>query len=344
MIKIKRFNGLKPSVAYTDFTSVYVSNSLSGREERTALKHERAHIFLQHNLRIQKLGNKTLANIAGDLEIAYHIYNDEDNQVITAPRSLLAEGIKKKDCEKYPGCIYMEEFYEELLKDKDMTLKSHDAEFNKLNDTDKELSESIEDIVKKAIQSIEECVESDESEKQTQQAQSVINKFKAPKPSLASELLSVFGRNKLTHKRSYRNPDEFEDNQDFFKKGWVTEKRKPKLNIFVDRSGSFDDIKTLSATKKLDECLMKYRGRINKDVFYFNHMIMVDDPKIGNGGTDYKQVIDKINADASDLSIIITDDDPCNSKSGPKSKTIVMPIGCTHTNIGKMFGLVEVSE
>jgi len=344
MIKIKKFNGLKPAPAYTDFTAVYVSNSLSASEEKTALKHERAHIFLQHNCRMKKLENKILANIAGDLEIAYHIYNDEDDLSITLPRSLLAGGIRKKDCDKYPDCIYMEDFYKKLLEEKESNLKSHDAAANILNDSEGELSEDVESIVNKAIKQINDSIDADEIEKKQQEVQAIINNFKSPKPSLASELLSVFGRNKLKHKRSYRNPDEFENNNDFFKKGWITEKRKPKLNIFVDRSGSFDESKTVLATKKLDECLMKYRGRISRDVFYFNHMLMGIDPKVGHGGTDYKQVIDKINTDAADLSIIITDNDPCNSELGPKAKTIVMPIGCSTTSVGAKFNLVEVYE
>jgi len=337
MIETIYFDGKKPAIAYTDFTAIYISRSLTGSQLETAIKHEKGHIWLNHNNRFKAIKdiNFMLANIAADLEIAYHLYDQDDLDAIEAPRSLLKGGISKKHCEEYPSCKYMEEFYQELLKKKNK-LKSHDGHANKDKDDKEDKGKD-----KTAEQLVEDAKKEIQKQKNKTKAKKLLEHFNPPKPSLASELMATFGRNKIKHVRSYRNPDEFEES-DFFIKGWVVQKRKPKLNIFVDRSGSFCPDKTAKATSVLDKCLKKFRGKINKDVFYFNNGILLKDPMRGDGGTNYEAVIDIIKKDKAEMSIIITDDDYCACKSEKIDKTIVIPIGCSKTKIANVFGLTEV--
>lgn len=348
-IPLKRFDGKEPSVAYTDFESIYVSNCLHGKEFDLAERHECAHIWLEHKSRFQKLKsedkgfNYKLANIAGDYEIAKHLYSEEDNLIINAPRSLLKGGVTTSDCDQYPNCSTMEEFYEELKKENIDQFSTFDIIIDKIEEVLKELDLYVKQIIENAIALNEEKIEETKRLRSISIVQESINNFRPPKPTLVSEIDSVFGKSRVVREKSYRRPDRREHN-DFIFKGRISKPKNPRLNVFVDRSGSFCPSKTNTATKTLKAILSKYRGRLDNDVYYFNHNLMIKDPGVGDGGTNYYAVTEKIIEDNADLSIIVTDDDIYNGEHVKLPKTIVIRVGCQKTSIAETLRLPEFPD
>lgn len=358
MIKEVRFDGNEPSVAYTDFSAIYLSNSLFGKDLETAKKHELSHIWLQHQSRLSELKKNTkdvdhlIWNIAADLEIAKHIYDQQDEATIASPFSMLKGGIRKKHVADYKS-EYAEGFYEELMKQSDEIkemLKSMDAAGNKMEEEqegeqegESQQQKPVEEVVKEAQQKNAEEKEKAENRKRIKQVHESIKSFKAPKPSLASEIDSVFGRNKITRVKSYRRPSRVES--EFLQKGRVSKKKAARFALYVDRSGSFDNGKTMEATRKIAEIVTKYRGKIEKDVFYFNNNLLTVDPMVGSGGTNYQAVVDDIIRNQAELSIIITDDDYCHIEFDKKRlpKVLVVPVGCSSTVIAKVIGAYEAA-
>ncbi len=343
-----RFNGRIPAIAYTDFTKIYLSWSLTGKQLEVARIHELSHIWLGHRLRLQTLKeekgevNHTLWNIAADLEIAKHIYTPEHNKTIKAPFSFLKNCITTEDTEKYVS-EYAEGYYDELLEEKQdqQEGKSFDGDGNDFSGEDsKEGTESKEEVVAKAKSTAEEFMEKQAERSKCEQLHEKMKSFNPPKPSLASEMDMVFGRTKLSRVSSYRRPNRIES--EFIIKGEVSKKKQPKLTVYVDRSGSFDDSKTLSATRRLEEVMKKYRGRILHDTIYFNDKLLKLDPKEGDGGTNYEAVIDYIMTNKSELNVVITDDDFCPDFQGKLPKTIVIPVGCKNTVFAEKTRSVEV--
>ena len=346
------FNGLKP-IAYTDFIKIYLSSSLSTTEQEVARKHESCHIWLNHHLRIKRLLqekktlNQHLLNIALDMEIAKYFYTDEDEKIITIPRGLLNGGVTRKDCEKYPDCKYAEDFYEELLKNQFETKNVFFNDCVNLDNLPEELpteaisSSSISEILEKTKDKIKELEKVTQYKALNKDYKIKVNNVK---PSAASILDATIGRRyyKATV-NSYRRPSKIE-NSDFLKKGKLRISRPPKLTLYIDRSGSFDSSKTSQATSKISNLLLKYRGKLEKDVFYFNNTLLVDDPKHGSGGTNYQCVVNHIKDSNSELSIIITDNDPCNiTVPSNLGKILIIPIGCIQTEIGKKVSCHEIN-
>jgi predicted metal-dependent peptidase len=358
-IPIIDFDGNKPSVGYTDFTSVYISREVVRVDEReTLLLHELSHIWLRHRSRgsakclkqksINGIWNNKLWNIACDLEIAYHIYTDKDDDMITRPRSSLSGAIRKIHCEDFTGAKYAEEFYDLLLekKEAEKLYVSIDSDGN-LEITDENRNTpnipNIEELVEEVKKKINEQISQIKYERSKQQAQYSVNNFTLPKPSLSSIMDRYFGRSVIGRVKTYRRPNRRADSTNLILKGISSIPKTPKLTIYVDRSGSFSLEKTKDSIDYINKLLLKYRGRVRSDVLYFNNTLLVNDPMCGAGGTNYQSVIDNIYKDRSELSIIITDDDSAYGVSVPKNfpKCIVIPIGCTTTHIAKIIGATE---
>ncbi len=328
-------------IGYTDFTAIYISGQLVGKERELVVKHELSHIWLQHNLRgikfkkNRKETDHTLLNVAMDLEIAKHLYDEHDFKTIKSRYSLVNGGITQEDCKKYPNCQYFEEYYLELEKEQKQNLKSWDTA-NKFDLKDKTKSSQRRESVAQAKEKIREL----NKQRSIQKHQLKLREYKI-KPSLASEIDAVAGRQKIARIKSYRRPNRIES--EFFSKGTISIRKTPKITIYIDRSGSFDVQKTSEATNTLRKILSKYRGSIINDVLYFNDELMEKDPMIGNGGTNHQAVVDEIVKSQSELSIIVTDDDDGLSEI-PKNlpKTLIIPIGCQHTSIARKLGVIEV--
>lgn len=342
---VKELPARNGAIGYTDFTAIYIRSSVHGNERGLVRKHELSHIWLQHNLRgidfekHHKNVDHYLLNVAMDLEIAKHLYDNDDLGVIERPRSSLMGAITQKHCEKYPSCMYFEEYYLELEKQKNNLLKSFDAKHNKFSKSKKsDKKRSKESIVSQAVEKAKKL----KKHQTVQKIQGKLDQYRI-KPSLASEIDAVAGRQKIVRIDSYRRPSRNES-LDFFKKGRISKRKTPKITIYVDRSGSFDSSKTAKATETLKKILSKYRGQVRADALYFNDNLTESDPKIGNGGTNHQIVVDEIVKSNSELSIIITDDDDgLHTIPNKLPKTIIIPVGCNRTAIADKLGIIEVS-
>jgi len=345
-IEIVEFSGRRISIAYTDYSKVYISDTLAGQQRKTAIKHEKGHIWLQHQNRGLNLDRK-LWNIAADLEIAKQLYTEKDIDAINEPRSSLAGGITKEHCEKYPLAEYAEEFYQELLKERSSNLVSHDGDANDQasegqpgeQPSEQPSEQPPEELVKKAKEKADKEDEEADAAASLQQQQRSIQGFAPPKPSLASLIDRHIGRSKVSRAQSYARPSRRQSSDDMILRGHKAKPKTPRITVYVDRSGSFNPDKTAQSMGKLAECLLKYRGRAEYDVLYFADHLMHIDPCRGSGGTNYQPVVDQIAADQAEISVIITDEDSAEGVRVPTNMpaVIVVPIGCSSTSIGTIL-------
>lgn len=349
LFPVVRFNGIVPSIGYTDFTNVYISNEIVvDREYKTLHRHECAHIWLQHDLRANKKRQEekardralshSLWNIACDLEIALHIYDDVDDMAITAPRSRLAGGIRKEDALRYDA-NYAEEFYDLLLENQIELLVSLDSAGNVFIDSDELPAEDAQSL----IDALKEHLQQEAAKEAARQVQRSIEGFVAPRPSLGALIDRHIGRSVINRERTYRRPSRRHGESDLIFKGMTAVVRPPRMTLYVDRSGSFSPDKTQASMGLIDQFLQKYRGRIERDVIYFNDVLHTTDPMRGEGGTNYQPVIDSIAKDNAQLAIIITDADDASGVIVPPTfpNTIVVPVGCNSTHIAQILGAQE---
>ena len=349
MIKEITITGKDP-LAYTDFTAIYLSRYLLDKDLVVTRKHELSHIWLQHNTRGQavkdlyKEVDMLILNIAADMEIAKHIYTIEDEEVFSYPRTLLGNCIKKQDCMKYPDCVYMEDFYAELIKDKENIKNELGKILSDIREEDLEQAKvkiDVSEVVDNAKKELQEDAEKTQRDRNLQKLQSRVNQFKI-KPSLGSEIDRYLGRYARTTTRSYKRPNRRDS--DFMQKGYAVQLKSPRLVVYQDRSGSFDATKTLSANKELSRLLAKYRGRVKRDVLYFNDDLFEADPINGSGGTNYQVVVDDLLKQKSNLAIIITDNDSADGLIINKKipKVLVVCVGCDSSDIARKLNCQEL--
>lgn len=358
MIRVIEFDGFSPAPAYTDYSAVYVSTSLAGEQRRTALRHERAHIWLQHQSRCAALTsqmgealNRKAWNIAADLEIAKHIYTSRDDAALMEPRSALNGGIRLCHCDEYPGAEYAEEFYAAIMASAppegaaSMDGEASD-EASAGNGLDASHLGDVGELVADARSQSDAASDEADCAASAAQAQRSIANFKPPKPSLSSLIDMHIGRTVRTRSDSYRRPSRRRAASDLIAKGAVTKQKTPRMTVYVDRSGSFSPEKTAASLKAMAACLMKYRGRVDCDVIYFADALMSIDPGRGCGGTNYQPVIDQIVADRAEISIIVTDADSAAGVAvrGRLPPVVVVPIDCQVTSIGQMLHAEHAHE
>jgi predicted metal-dependent peptidase len=342
MIREIYFDGRHPAIAYTDYSAVYISTTLQGAQRRTALKHEKGHIWLQHQGRKARLGkgvDNQLWNIAADLEIAKHLYTQADALAISEPRSALAGGVSKEHCEQYPNCTYAEEFYAALLENPGNEMRSHDGGAN-IEGLPQEVQQALQEILAAAKQASEESDAAEVKAESAARVQQAVKGFQPPKPSLAGLIDRHLGRGKVSPVKGYARPSRRASSADLILKGRKLTVKAPHLTVYVDRSGSFCPAKTAASLSTLKECLTKYRGRVELDVVYFATTLMLADPGKGAGGTNYQPVVDAIYRDRADVSVIITDQDSAEGVTVPKGmpSVLVVPVGCSITSIGAKLG------
>lgn len=359
MIRVIEFDGLNPAPAYTDFSAVYVSTRLAAEQRRTALRHERAHIWLQHQLRRDAFArqmdepmDRKAWNIATDLEIAKHIYTKRDDDAITEPRSTLNGGIRLCHCDEFPGAEYAEDFYLAIMASappdgaSSMDGDASDAAAEDGWNHGVCQSGDIGDLVADAKSRSDDASSADDHQASTMQAQRSIANFKPPKPSLSSLIDMHIGRAVRSRANSYRRPSRRRVASDLIAKGAATKQKTPRMTVYVDRSGSFSPEKTSASLKALTSCLMKYRGRVDCDVIYFADSLMSTDPGRGCGGTNYQPVVDQIVADRAEIAIIVTDADSAEGVTvrGALSPVVVVPIDCQVTDIGRILRAEHANE
>lgn len=358
-IKKNYIEGLSP-LGYTNYSEIFVSEELWGEYEELVSLHEAAHILLKHKTRTLALKHKykkvdyRLSNVAADLEIAKKIYDNYDNQLIERPRSILAGGISIKHCNEYPDCETMEEYYDAIINDPENKFMSMDDENaihlqisieNSDENAEPMTEQQIKDLTEEVQGIIKELVEKRNESKSLQKLEKKVLDFKHPKPSLASEIDAALGRFKIKKERSYARINRRSNDSGLFTKGSKNKRKKPKLMVYVDRSGSFSLDKTSVSQEKISEIIKKYRCSIDMDIVYFNNDLIKDDPKEGSGGTNYQCVLTDIEFQEPELAIIITDSDHSSVEQMTKDiNIIVLPVGCSQTWLATQIKCKEVTN
>lgn len=84
----------------------------------------------------------------------------------------------------------------------------------------------------------------------------------------------------------------------------------PSLNVYFDRSGSWDSDKSIFGQNAVDSiAYLAKKGLLKMKIYYFNDNLMNEDPKFGRGGTNPKPVFQHIQDTKPDNVLIMTDAD-----------------------------------
>lgn len=356
IIEEKGFDGMQPSPGYTDFRYIFISRSLSALQADIMRKHASCHIWLLHNLRKPKNADLKLWGIATDVEIALNIYTENDEFIINRPRSLLKDVITRQNLpDGLPdGLVYAEEIYEWLAAQpiaKQLNFpKSHDGDANDYGggeDEQEEISNKPQDLISQARDYCEELERASEDKARSATSRQQVEEFQKQVEeqrkftlhgALEAELAACFA---VRRKTSYRRPKRRE-NPDFIQKGVVKIRNRPHIIVYCDRSSSFDENKTRTATERVKDICKKYRANVRVDVLYFNDQIMEDDPLQGEGGTNYGAVRDSIQKHNPEIAVVITDDDPCESLEPVNARVLVIPVGSSRTFFARRIGGKDV--
>lgn len=365
-----------PAIGWTDFTNVYILRKIdqSPRYREILVKHEYAHIFLHHKYRGRQLLTKLqekdkeagvdfrLWNVACDMEIAQHIYTDQDNNRIAEFGSPLNGGIVVKDAQELiPDPAYAEDYYDALIKkSEEEDSKQYKAnicisdEYEDESESEGEsggavgpedaLEDVTEEVIEEQIKKLKEALEDQKTqEKVKNQVKKQMEDILSRPPTLAGEIDRHLGRYRAERVKSYARPPRVESSN-IIRKGRKTKLMSPRVTVIVDRSGSFTPAKTQAATEAMKNALLKYRGRVRFDVLYFGNDVYTEEPT-GSHGTNYQAVYERIMKDASELTVVITDDDSCilPDIEIPKTRVLVVPIGCSTTQFAKAIKATEVT-
>lgn len=345
-------------IAKTDFVNIYITNGLDKYEFNVVLKHEQAHIWLEHNRRLPKEVDFKLWNMACDMEIARNIYTKEDVEIIKRPFSRLSKGILSDTFPELPSnLMYAEEIYEWFKNNPPPTIEislqdivdalKNPVSKGKDSSSDKMKKEIVKEIRKKFkkedLKEIKEKLEKLFSKVADETTVLLISEIKNRIPSLTEEIDSAL-RNRVDRLRSYRRPSRRTYSNDFLDKGRVTKANPPLVEIFVDRSGSFTPDKTKIAKDKLSNILKKYGASVKHDVWFFGNGKLSS--KLSPGGdTPYHLIYRHLLLTKPKIAIVITDDDAVSShvKEIKNQKILCVPIGCNKTELSKYIGGIDVS-
>jgi len=313
----------------TDFTSIYIASELNTGEYRTTLRHEQAHVWAGHNRRRPKLGDQGKWKIACEMEIARNIYDQEDIDTIKAPRSRLLGGYLPDSIDGLPVDIVLaEDIYEWLL--------AHLQELPESTSCGSKCSHESCDDPEDSISIVEARGKLDEKEKEQKSREAAKTVYAAilNRPPSLIECVDAALRYRIARESSYRRPSR-RLSGDVLLKGKLSIPRPPLVEIFVDRSASFDAQKTSEAEQALASILSRYGASIRCDTWFFGNDALSSRDILGGGNTPYHLVADHIVLSHPKIAIIITDDDPVGCIQTPPSDTSVacIPIGCVHTNI-----------
>lgn len=361
--------------AYTDGRFAYVGDHVKERD--VAERHECAHIWLQHFRRRKLLKAKEEATkrvfqedvwmMAADLEIAAQIY-DEQDEIEIAQDPVLCTGVTSKLVKQFKS-RYAEDFYLEIMRSKSPAKRSncsHDGHANlkaALDKDDKDAQgkgDKDKDDKGKADKdakglNVPSIVRRAQNKADEQRLDAAIggdpgvitiapSAYKR-RPSLASYVESVM-REALDNDRTYARQSRRPGMPPVVLKGKKRKGMAPKVNVYLDRSGSFNSEKTRTANDAVKRALSRYRGRIKRDVFVFSDEVAAyDDPGFcAGGGTAYDAVVEHINRDKPMLAVVITDDDSTGYLDLTHGqKCVVIPVGCSETKFAKTVGAVEVN-
>jgi hypothetical protein len=324
-----------PAPAWTDYKNIHILNHITGEDERVLLVHESSHVWLEHDRRSHHLERQDLASIACELEIARAIYTPEELAHIKQS-TILKGGATDETFPEIPkDLIYLEDIYEWLVKNAPETPPPKGTCIRHEHGGQDESEEQQTSIIKSPVQLIEEA---QERVKSIPKPVEVL--YPAVKRSfIASELEAANGHARLK-KRSFARPSRRFDTE--FTRGTKRVLAKPKVVIYVDRSGSFTPEKTAAAEDALAKLLNRYKATIESTTLYFTEGRIWDKEPEENSDTPYDAVVKSIETVKPALAVVITDDDPLPyGMPTLTQKTVVIPIGCKTTEFARHFGLPE---
>jgi len=327
------------AAAYTDGCTIFIPIGCAAADERTMIRHESAHIWLRHFTR--RGGRKfRLWAVACEMEIARNIYDDTDLRTI-ADRSSILHGAYLPD--SVPDCPdtlrLAEEIYDWLMtNDKPITVKCACKVCDATDDP------STEDITVEDITAVRGML--DELCRQTILQKNIGQavREKSP-PSLASEMDALF-RTALVRERTYKRPPRTDSTNGFIERGRSNLLRSPRVQIYVDRSGSFTAQKTAAAQSTLSVVCDRYRSRIKSDVFYFGADTVSSADIAGGGNTPYHLVVEHINRTVPAVVIVLTDGDAAAGCGfvADGVRVLVVPIDCSTTDFAAQVGGLEIKQ
>jgi len=127
------------------------------------------------------------------------------------------------------------------------------------------------------------------------------------------------------NKRSFSRPARFES------KGLIRPclkkyQRRPKVDVYIDVSGSMGDNPNIifNGLKTILNKLVIYQPRFFRFDTKINEINIKDRDILIGGGTDIRNVLNKINKDKADLAILITDCQDNISKEDIKSNVVIV--------------------
>lgn len=341
---IKRHANVMPAPAYTDFVKIYIDEALSYAEENVAIRHEQAHIWCEHNLRSRKDMDDSIWKIACELEIARNIYTPEDIAVISRPRSRLNGGYLPSSINDLPEDLLLaEEIYDWLKNNPDKFPQQQTLCGCECSGTVEEEREGTKDA-KSLVDDAKEAIDKKSSQKQIQEKLGAkLDSIKYKQPTLADELDALL-RHRVVRERSYRRPSRRSQDASLIEKGLYSSQKRPLVEVFVDRSGSFCSAKTIAAESALKLVLAKYNIQIKYDVFFFGNDKLSANDFGGGGNTPYRLIVEHIENTQPKIALVITDDDAAESVN-IRSKTNIMclPIGTRTTKFASAVGGKDVS-
>lgn len=368
MIKLIDTYTKEPAIGYTDNKNIYIYVGITGEHRRILIKHEEAHIYLNHSMRKTKHGIPKndyrlhrLWNIACDLEIAKNIYTPKDEIIIKAPRSPLKDIIVSDSYDTDE--LYAEGIYDWLLEQPEdenqpinwdtlanMITEAENENNEENNDSNGENgednNETPAELIEKLIAQIKEQEAQELIDQKLQQIHAEQEKKReAKKRSLSSALdIAIKKDMSLTRQRSYKRPPRYE-NKHVMTKGRTLKSKIPKVIIYRDISGSFDIDKTEKANVVIKKVVTRYRANLTHDTMYFANEVgfEADNNKLGSG-TNYKAVLDDINENQPQIAIIITDDDHASDdvKLEANTQVFIVPVGCSRTNLINKIKATEI--
>lgn len=336
-----------PAPAYTDYTKIYIGNNLVHDEFKFALFHESLHNLCKHNVRRPKTKEyydspqlQEFWTAAVELEIARNFYTDNMISIINNVRSNVAGSYVPDSIPNLPEDLMIaEDIYQWLQDNPNEFGNNHDHDHDccmvMFNDSDEEI-EIPKEIVKGIIESIKNDIKTQQRTKQQQQT--ILENIRYKKPSMIDEIDALL-RNRVERERTYRRESRYHDHgSDLILKGSKHVPRPPKVEIYVDRSGSFSPEKTHEAERTLQIILEKYGSSIEHDVYYFSDSELRANDVGGGGNTPYSLIHLNLLKSVPKLAIIITDNDGLDYNKEDfnpitRSKVFCVPIGCSFTNI-----------
>jgi len=367
-----------PAPGWTDYKNIHILDHLTGEDERIILTHESAHVWLKHDIRSKGLANKKLSTMAQELEIARCIYTDDETYHIKDSITDLAGGMVRDSIPRLPSkIVYLEDIYEWLVANvtedeikrsgKTCCGRTHEpgeqngddhgdisddngngdisddngngdlSSNGESNGTKPSTGPSIDpdsnrspEVVKELLKAVKKQLASIPKK--------IIYNYRPTKSFIATELEAI-NAGARRKKQSYARPSR--RTSDELSKGTKRKYTKPKVIIYLDRSGSFTPAKTAHAANIVKKLLKRYEATIESALLYFTNGQVTDKEPTYIGDTPYGAVVASINLLNPALAIVVTDDDEMDTSQALNVKTIVIPVCQAQTKFAKQYNLKE---